>query len=99
MHRNAATYLSLVASKRYGFDSGVCFDLVGWNGLSMVSDKDKNRVAILHVAETIDFYSRGMVDFYQIDRYALKLFNIVDERQFNKLVSDLEAGYKKEYGE
>lgn len=94
MHRNAATYLSFVASKRYGFDTCVCQDLVGWNGLSMVPEKDKKKLSILHIAETIDFYSRGMVDFYQIDRDALKMFNIVDERQYNKLVSDLSAGFE-----
>ena len=93
MHRNASTYLSLVASKRYGFDTPVCYDLVGWNGLSMVPEKNKKRVGILHLAETIDFYSRGMIDFYQIDKDALKMFNIVDERQYNKLVKDLSDGF------
>ncbi len=99
MHRNASTYLSMVAAKRYGFDRGIYYDVVGWNGLSIVPDEDKNRVAILHLAEMVDFYSRDMVDFYQVDRYALKLFNIIDENQFNKLSNDLIEGYKKEYGE
>ena len=99
MHRNAATYLSLVAAKRYGFDTTISYDLVGWNGLSIVPEKDKNRLAILHVAECIDFYSRGMVDFYQIDRDALKMFDIVDECQFNKLVGDLSKGFKEAYGD
>ena len=99
MHRNASTYLSMVAAKRYGFDRGIYYDVVGWNGLSIVPDVDKNRVAILHLAEMVDFYSRDMVDFYQVDRYALKLFNIIDENQFNKLSNDLIEGYKKEYGE
>lgn len=99
MHRNASTYLSMVAAKRYGFDRGIYYDVVGWNGLSIVPDEDKNRVAILHLAEMVDFYSRDMIDFYQVDRYALKLFNIIDENQFNKLSNDLIEGYKKEYGE
>ena len=93
LHRNAATYLSLVASRRYGFDSAVSFDLVGWNGLALVPEKDKKRVGILHIAETIDFYSRGMIDFYQIDRDSLKMFNIVDENQYVKLVSELQKGF------
>lgn len=99
MHRNASTYLSMVAAKRYGFDREIYYDVVGWNGLSIVPDEDKNRVAILHLAEMVDFYSRDMIDFYQVDRYALKLFNIIDENQFNKLSNDLIEGYKKEYGE
>lgn len=99
MHRNASTYLSMVAAKRYGFDRSIYYDLVGWNGLSIVPEEDKNRIAILHLAEMVDFYSRDMVDFYQVDRYALKLFNIIDENQFNKLSKDLIEGYKKEYGE
>ena len=99
LNRNASTYLSMVAAKRYGFDRSIFYDLVGWNGIALVPDCDKNRIAILHIAEMVDFYSRGMVDFYQIDKYALKLFNIVDESQFNKLSQDLIEGYKKEYEE
>ena len=99
LHRNASTYLSMVAAKRYGFDRTIYYDLVGWNGLAIVPEEDKNRIAILHLAEMVDFYSREMVDFYQIDKYALKLFNIEDESQFNKLSHDLIEGYKKEYGE
>ena len=99
MHRNASTYLSMVAAKRFGFDRSIYYDVVGWNGLAIVPDEDKNRIAILHLAEMVDFYSRGMVDFYQIDRYALKLFDIIDENQFNKLSTTLIDGYKKEYGE
>ena len=99
MYRNAATYLSMVAAKRYGFSRGVYYDLVGWNGLGRVPEDDKNRVAILHLAEMCDFYSRGMAEYYQLEPRARKLFNIVEERQFKKLVSDLEAGYKAEYGE
>ncbi len=99
LHRNASTYLSMVAARRFGFPIEICYDLVGWNGLAIVPDYAKNRVSILHIAEMIDFYSRGMVDFYQVDKYALKVFNIVDECQFNKLVTDMIKGYKKEYGE
>ena len=99
MHRNVSTYLSMVAARRYGFDLPVCYDLVGWNGLALVPEKDKARVGILHVAEMVDFYSRGMVDFYQVDKGALKMFDIVDEQQFSKLVKDLQEGYKAEYGE
>ena len=99
LNRNASTYVSMVAAKRFGFERGVYYDVVGWNGLDRVPDVDKNRVALLHLAEMVDFYSIGMADFYQIDKVALKLFDIVDENQFNKLVSDLKEGYKAEYGE
>ena len=94
MHRNAATYLSMIAARCYGFEMKICYDLVGWSGLERVPEKDYKRVAILHLAEMIDFYDRGMVDFYQIDKKALKLFNIQDEVQFKKLVKDLQEGYQ-----
>ena len=61
--------------------------------INLVPEKDKKRVGILHIAETIDFYSRGMIDFYQIDRDSLKMFNIVDENQYVKLVSELQKGF------
>ncbi len=99
MHRNAATYLSMVAAKRYGFDTKVAYNLVGWNGLALVPEDEKNKIGILHIAEMVEFYSRGMVDFYQINKKALAMFNIIDERQFNKLVKDLSDGYKADCGE
>ena len=47
----------------------------------------------------IDFYSRDMVDFYQVDVNSLKMFGIVDEHQFKKLASDMREGYRQAYGE
>ena len=99
MHRNASTYLSMVASRRYGFDKQICYDLVGWNGLALVPEEAKAKIGILHVAEMIDFYSRDMVDFYQVDVNSLKMFGIVDEHQFKKLASDMREGYRQAYGE
>ena len=99
IHRNAATYLSMVAARCYGFDMGVCYDLVGWNGLSRVPEYDIKRVEILHIAEMIDFYSRGMVDFYQVDREALKDFGIKTEGEFKTMIAPLIEGYEEEFGE
>ena len=96
MHRNASTYLSMIAAKRYGFARQVYYDLVGWNGLDLVPEEDKNKICILHIAEMVDFYSRGMVDFYQVHPRALKLFNIENECQFAKLVKDLTGAYEKD---
>ena len=97
LYRNTATYLSMVATKRYGFDKKIYYDLVGWNGLSIVDEKNRNRVSILHLAEMVDFYSRGMIEFYQIDKLARNNFKIENEGQFKKLVETLQEGYKKEY--
>ena len=89
----------MVAAKRLGFSRNVYYDLVGWNGLSLVPDTYKARIALLHLAEMVDFYSVGMVDFYQVEKLSLKLFNIADEKQFAKIVNDLREGYKAEHGE
>ena len=97
LNRNAATYLSMVAAKGFGFQQKVYYDIVGWNGLELDPEQDKNRIAILHLAEMVDFYSIGMADFYQIDKYALNLFDIVDEKQFKKLVTELKEGFDREY--
>lgn len=99
LNRNAATYVTMVAAKRLGFSRNVYYDLVGWNGLSRVPDTYKDRIALLHLAEMVDFYSVGMVDFYQVEKLSLKLFNIADEKQFAKIVNDLREGYKAEHGE
>ena len=99
LNRNASTYVTMVAAKRLGFPRNVYYDFVGWNGLSLVPDTYKDRIALLHLAEMVDFYSVGMVDFYQVEKLSLKLFNIADEKQFAKIVNDLREGYKAEHGE
>ncbi len=97
MHRNAATYLSMIAARSFGFDMSICYDLVGWSGLERVPEKDVRRVSILHVAEMIDFYSRGMVEFYQIDKTALNDFGIKDENEFKTMVKTLKDSYEAFY--
>ena len=92
-NRNASTYLSMVAAKRLGFDSSVCYDLVGWNALEFIPEEEVHKIEVLHIAEMVDFYSRDMIDFYQVNKHALKLFNIEDECQFKKLVKELTEGY------
>ena len=99
LHGNASTYLSMLAAKHYGFGSDIAYELLGWNGLALVPPENKIKLDILHIAEMIDFYSRGMIDFYQIDKKALKIFNIVDECQFKKLAKDLQKGFENDCGE
>lgn len=94
MHRNAATYLSMIAARCYGFEMKICYDLVGWSGLERVPEKDYKRVAILHLAEMIDFYNRGMVDFYQIDKRTLKDYGINSEEEFKTIVKTLTDAYE-----
>lgn len=94
MHRNAATYLSMIAARSFGFDMSICYDLVGWSGLERVPEKDVKRVSILHLAEMIDFYSRDMVEFYQIDSRALRDFGIKEESEFKTIVKTLTDAYK-----
>ena len=95
MHRNASTYLSMVASRNYGFDMNVCYDLVGWNGLAKVPEAAKKRVGILHLAEMCDFYDRGIIDFYQIDKQVRKDFGIETEEQLRFLVKQLKEGFSE----
>ncbi len=93
LHRNASTYLTMVAARNYGFDMNTCYDLVGWNGLARVPEQAKKRVGILHLAEMCDFYDRGIVDFYQIDKEVRKDFSLEHEAEFKTLVQRLKQGY------
>ena len=96
LHRNASTYLTMVSAKHYGFDLPVCYDLVGWNGLARVPEKDRKRVGILHLAEMCEFYDRGIVDFYQLDKHVRKDFGLETEAQFKTLVQNLKQGYEED---
>ena len=95
LHRNASTYLSMVAARNFGFELGVCYDLVGWNGLARVPDDAKKRVGVLHLAEMCEFYDRGIVDFYQVDKFVRKDFDIETEEQFKTIVNQLKAGFEE----
>ena len=95
LHRNASTYLTMVAARHYGFDLSVCYDLVGWNGLARVPEENKKRVEILHLAEMCEFYDREMIDFYQIDKQVRKDFGLESEEQFKYLVQQLKLGFEK----
>ena len=95
LHRNASTYLTMVAARNFGFNLNVSYDLVGWNGLSRVPDEAKKRVGILHLAEMCEFYDRGIVDFYQVDKQVRKDFDIQTEAQFKTLVKKLKDGFEQ----
>ena len=93
---NAATYLCMVLAKRFGFNIKDCYDLVGWNGLDIVPEEDKKRVSILHLAEMLQFYDQGMIDFYQVDRQVLKDYGIANEIQFKKLLEKIKTAYEEQ---
>ena len=93
LHRNASTYLTMVAARHYGFDLNICYDLVGWNGLARVPESGKKRVGVLHLAEMCEFYDRGMVDFYQIEKEVRKDFGLETESQFKALIQQLKEGF------
>ena len=90
---NASTYVSMVAAKRFGFPIGICYDLVGWNGLALVPEKDLKRVSIIHLAEMLQFYDQGMIGYYQTDKQVLLDFGIADEAQFKALLKTLKDGF------
>lgn len=90
---NASTYLSMVAAKRLGFKIGTCYDLVGWNGLALVPEKDIKKVSIIHLAEMLQFYDQNCASFDQADKLPLKDFGIEDETQFKALLTKLKAGF------
>ena len=90
---NASTYLSMVAAKKFGFNVGICYDLVGWNGLAIVPEENSKRVSILHLAEMLQFYDQNMVNFYQVDKQPLKDFGIADEAQFKILLKTFKQAF------
>ena len=93
---NASTYVSMVAAKKYGFNMNICYDLAGWNGLTLLPESEVKKVSILHLAEMLQFYDQGMIDFYQVDRQVLKDYGIANEIQFKALLEKLKAGFEQE---
>ena len=89
---NAATFLTMVVAKRFGFERDTCNKLVSWNGLALVPDFSISEVSILHLAESLQYYDEGMIDYYQIDKNVRKAFNLSNESQFKALLANLKNG-------
>ena len=69
-----------------------CNKLVSWNGLALVPDFSISEVSILHLAESLQYYDEGMLDYYQIDKNVRKAFNLSNESQFKGLLANLKSG-------
>lgn len=69
-------------AKKINFPEEIAGLLVGWNCIRFAPKFCHNNLYVIYLAETMSYYSEGLIDFYQIDKEILKKFNIETEKQF-----------------
>lgn len=69
-------------AKKINFPEEIASLLVGWNCIRFAPKFCHNNLYVIYLAETMSYYSEGLIDFYQIDKEILKKFNIETEKQF-----------------
>lgn len=82
-----AGYLGMVYAKKEGFPEGVSSILGHWNNFDENSTEDcVNAQKIIYLAESLQSYDEGNLQFYQLDKAILSVFNISSEKQFTYLL-------------
>lgn len=82
---NAHTYLNLIYSKRLGFSDSFASRISSWNYWEMVPENLLDSSYIVYLAEMIQYYAEGLIEFYQVDKNVLEFFKITSETQFRLL--------------
>lgn len=62
----------------------------------LVQEEYKKITSLIYLADLITHYQDGTVDFYQIDKDVLTMFNIVTEEQIKKISDKLKDAFSQE---
>jgi len=84
-------FLNLQYAKNAGLPDSFAYQLAGWNCLRLCPPHVASIMRILYLAEIMQYYSEGHVEFYQVDREVLNLFEIKDEAQFNFVINQIKT--------
>lgn len=86
---NSSPRIAMIYSKKIGIPDSFTAIIGFWNNCEYIPANVKTATYIIYIAELLEFYSEGLVEFYQIDKSILKLFNITTETQFKHILTEL----------
>jgi len=86
-------FLNLQYAKNSGFPDIAAYELAGWNCRRLCPAQVGSVMNVLYLAEVMQYYSEGKLEFYQIDRDMLSLFKIGDETQLNFIINQIKSVY------
>ena len=85
-----APYLGMVYTKKEGFPDTVDSVIGFWNDMDEVKNKELLPAhKIIYLAESLQSFNEGNLEFYQLDKEILSTFNITSEGQFKGLLNML----------
>lgn len=84
-------FINLKFVKNLGFPDYAAYQLAGWNCLKLCPPKIAANMQILYLAEIMEYYTEGLVEFYQINKEVLSLFKINDETQLNFVIEQIKS--------
>ena len=86
---NVHSYMNLIYSKRIGLPEKFTAVISTWNYWEMAPDAILDAIYTVYISEMLQHYLERKIDFYQVDKIALKYFNINTESQFCMLAKKL----------
>lgn len=81
--------ISLNYAKKMNIPDGYQYQLMGWTCLRLCPQQYVQVMRILYLAETLQYYSEGLLEFYQVDEAVLNDFHICDELQFKAVIESV----------
>lgn len=93
---NAGTFITYGYLKKLKFSDETLSLVHGWNNPELASDKIKQFLPPLYIAEVLLAYSENQLDFYQIDPKQLAKFDIFTEDQFVYVLNKLNDAFAEE---
>lgn len=84
-------YISSIFTKKIGLSENVYTIMKTWNISDNIPEEHKEAAKILYLAEMMQYFSEGAVEFYQIDKQILQENNIEDEEQFKSIINQMSA--------
>lgn len=84
-------FINLQYAKSIGFPDSAAYQMAGWNCLRLCPPQVASFMRILYLAEIIQYYSEGFVEFYQINKDVLSSFKINDETQLHFVLEQIKT--------
>lgn len=84
-------YLGSIYTKKLGLSKNVYTIMNSWNMVDNIPEEHKSAANILYLAEMMQYYSEGAVEYYQIDKNILEENNIQNEEQFKTILKQLNS--------
>lgn len=86
---NGISFLNLKAMMKYGFSEQQAGLLAGWQCMRRAPEDAQSILHNLYMAEVMQYYNEGIIDFYQIRKDILADFQIKNEKQFKYAISQM----------